>query len=109
MAIDAVAAAGATSPTVTVDADVLRSVTLAQMIGNRMSTELAGALSTAGTGIGALGLSQAPMITLSGSDSSTKVPDVNRRSARRKTSRRCRWTGSRRSTRSSTSPTTRCW
>ena len=84
MAIEAVTAIGATSPTVTVDADVLRSVTLAQMIGTRMTTELAGALSigTAGvgaTGIGVLGLSQAPTITMGdGASSSTHVPDVLR-------------------------------
>ena len=78
MAIEAVAAAGTTSPTVTVDADALRSVTLAQMIGTRMSTELAGALTNAGAGIGALGLSQAPMILAGGADSSTHVPDVLR-------------------------------
>ena len=89
MAIEAVAATGAASPMVTVDADVLRSVTLAQMIGIRMTTELAGALSvgttgvgTTGigtTGIGALGLSQAPAITMGdGAGSSTHVPDVLR-------------------------------
>ena len=84
MAIEAVAATGAASPMVTVDADVLRSVTLAQMIGTRMTTELAGALSigTAGVGaagIGALGLSQAPSITMGdGAGSSTHVPDVLR-------------------------------
>jgi hypothetical protein len=86
MAIEAVAATGATSPTqlasVTIDADVLRSVTLAQMIGTRMTTELAGALSVGTTGIGAtgaLGLSQAPAITLAdGAGSSTHVPDLLR-------------------------------
>ncbi|MGZ4679236.1 MAG: M15 family metallopeptidase [Ilumatobacteraceae bacterium] len=78
MAIDAVAAAGSTSPTVTVDADVLRSVTLAQMIDTRMSTGLGDALSTASAGIGALGLSQAPMITVPAGGSSTQVPDVLR-------------------------------
>jgi hypothetical protein len=79
MAIEAVAGASATSPAVTVDADALRSVTLSQMIGSRMSTELAGALSNAGTGvgigIGVLGLSQVPSITPGdGAGSSTHVP-----------------------------------
>ena len=64
MAIEAVAATGVTAPTVSVDADVLRSVTLEQMIGTRMSSELAGALGGATAAIGALGLMQAPMISM---------------------------------------------
>jgi hypothetical protein len=78
MTIEAVAATGASAPTVSVDADALRSVTLSQMIGVRMSSELAGALGGASTGIGALGLSQAPTITGGGVSSSTHVPDLLR-------------------------------
>jgi hypothetical protein len=82
MAIEAVAATTATAPTVSVDADALRSVTLSQMIGIRMSSELGGALggvlgaATAGTGV--LGLSQAPLITGGGVSSSTHVPELLR-------------------------------
>ncbi len=68
MAIEAVAASGATSGAtslaVTVDADALRSVTLAQMISTRMGT---------------MGTSQVPTITLgTGSSSSTRVPAILR-------------------------------
>jgi D-alanyl-D-alanine carboxypeptidase len=78
MAIDAVAATAATAPTVSVDADALRSVTLSQMIGMRMSSELTGALGAATMGTGVLGLAQAPIITGGGDSSSTHVPDVLR-------------------------------
>ena len=54
-----------------------------------------------------------PASILSERVASTRVPLAqlrqSRPSARRKTSRKCRWTGWRRSTGSSTSRTTRCW
>jgi len=74
MAIEAVAAVGAGTGTAapTVDADALRSVTLAQMISTRMGADISAA---AVPGLGALGLAQAPMITTAGgSGSSAHVP-----------------------------------